>query len=117
MKVKKVCPFCGKETELYVNDENYEAFCNGINITEALTDLDLFGREVLISGMCYSCQEKTFHKPLPQHAKAWGEMIGECNFCGTPIYEKEDLTPDGSYKCPQCDEVYQRGDFNKYEDS
>ena len=116
MVLAQNCPFCGKETTLEVNEESYTAYQNGLEIISAFPDVDVFGREFIITGMCYSCQEKTFHKPLPQHALAWGKLLGECDCCGANIYEKEDLGPDGKYRCATCGETYDKEGFRTAED-
>lgn len=81
------CPFCGNESSIQVDDKAYEAWQNGKNIQEAFPNLDVFARELLISSMCYSCQEKTFHRPLPWNEAAWGKLVRECDCCGAPVYE------------------------------
>lgn len=87
--VRKQCPFCGKYTTVKVEAEALDAYNKGINIAVALPNLSAFDREVMITGMCYDCQEKAFSKPAPGHEDLWGKVVGECDCCGASLYEKD----------------------------
>ena len=102
MLIEKVCPFCSKKSSIFVSDDAWAKYESGVNIRSALAELDDFGREVVITGMCFNCQEKTFHRPLKEHAAKWGEDLGECPNCGTPVYSIVDKTEQGHYRCGGC---------------
>ena len=112
MTVEKTCPFCMTVSSVEVDEEQYEAYNRGLNIIQAFPKLSLFERELLISGMCFGCQERTFHKPLPQHAEEWGELVGNCECCGAGLYEKMDRGEDGLYHCSCCGESYGREELS-----
>ena len=76
----------------------------------SLAELDDFGRELVKTGMCYDCQERVFHRPLPEHEEMWGKQIGECECCGSPIYDKMDGDASGLHKCSQCGEEFYGAD-------
>lgn len=104
MEVSKVCPFCGEISTLYVKDSQYNNYMRGMNIMQAFDDVDAFGRELIISGVCFNCQEKVFNKPLKFHEKEWGKFLGECVCCGCSIYENHNKSKriDTQYECPSC---------------
>ena len=95
-----MCPVCGEvETiQLEISDEDNLAVEAGVKELKDCVQPGTFEKEVFISGMCYSCQEKTFNRPAPGHEGEWGEVVGECEVCGCPIYKKD--MDNG--KCPQC---------------
>lgn len=95
------CPFCSKVSDLEVQEDNLYDYQNGAGILEAFPRMNQFERELIISGICFNCQEKTFNTPAPGHEAEWGEMITECGCCGAPIWEKD--IPEGSpIICPCC---------------
>ena len=95
------CPFCEKMSRLSYRPESLIAYRNGMNIIEAFPEMNKFERELLISGICFDCQEKTFNTPAPGHEAEWGEMITECGCCGSPIWEK-DIKEGEPIVCPCC---------------
>ena len=54
------CPFCGKETAITFLSEDYTAWQNGELAQNAFPYLSAEEREMLISGICPTCWEKTF---------------------------------------------------------
>ena len=54
------CPFCGRETAVVVADADYEVWQAGALIQDAFPYLDADERELLISGICPTCWNKTF---------------------------------------------------------
>ena len=112
MQLEKYCPFCRKKTVLNIDDKEYSDYQNGAQLNEAFPTMDFFDREIIITGMCYDCQEEVFNKPHGEHAKEWGELLGECPCCGTSIYKNHNKSKevDGHWTCPSC-----REDFT-YED-
>ena len=95
-----MCPTCGKahDVQMEVPDDKLERLEAGtLELKDALRP-GTFDREILISGMCYDCQEKVFHRPAPGHEAEWGDIMSECPICGTPLY-KRDVEED---KCPSC---------------
>lgn len=55
-----ICPFCGAESVVTVNADEYFAWQCGELIQNAMPNLDASTREMLISGMCPKCQEDIF---------------------------------------------------------
>lgn len=99
--VDKDCPFCGHEATMEVSRSDYAQWQNGLNIQEAFPNMNTFDREVLQSGICYTCQESTFGVPSPEHEEEWGRHVGECTCCGEPIYEKHNAVGD-KFECARC---------------
>lgn len=93
-EVTCTCKFCGKTETHEFPEKGLELWQNGTNIQEAMPEVDVFSREFLITGMCFDCISKTYNKPKP--GEDWGDCIGECEECGTPIYEKDKGV------CPTC---------------
>jgi len=58
------CPFCGKTNQVHLTDDQwkrYQAWKAGKgHIQNVLGDLSSDVREMLISGICPSCWDKTF---------------------------------------------------------
>lgn len=68
MKIRQVCPFCGQPTELELNNDQYMRFTlwregTGL-IQNLLPDLNSSDRELLITGMCYKCQDSVFSEEV-----------------------------------------------------
>ena len=59
-KISKGCPFCGNTTVVTVDSKAYQRWQNGALIQVAMPSLSATDREVLISGMCPTCQTKVF---------------------------------------------------------
>lgn len=103
MDLVQTCPFCGKTTTVKVSQVALSAYRAGAMIYEAFPKKSAAEREVIKTGMCYDCQEKTFHNPAPGHEKEWGEPVGECACCGATLYEKHDNVPTtGRFTCSCC---------------
>ena len=61
INIATTCPFCGKIYEVEVEHNAYfEWQFNGINIQDAMPDVDATTRESLISGICPACQKEFF---------------------------------------------------------
>lgn len=54
------CPFCGTSNDVLVETEGLKAWHNGIKIQDALPDLTPEERELLITGICPECWNKSF---------------------------------------------------------
>lgn len=54
------CPFCGKDYEVEVPKDGYEAWQRGELIQVAMPDVSPEIREALISGICETCWINTF---------------------------------------------------------
>jgi hypothetical protein len=54
------CPFCGHANEIEVNEEDYWDWQDGELVQNAFPYLSADEREMLISGICPTCWEKTF---------------------------------------------------------
>lgn len=62
MVIETVCPFCGGVTIIDVNADDYAAWQAGELAQNAFPYLDAADREVLISGICYNCQDEVFEE-------------------------------------------------------
>lgn len=60
MPVTVVCRFCQSRHDFPVDPDGYRQWSGGVLIQQAMPDLDLATRELLISGMCPGCWERTF---------------------------------------------------------
>lgn len=60
--IKNTCPLCGKITYVAVNGDDYEKWQHGTLVQRAFPYLSADEREVLITGMCYECQDDVFGK-------------------------------------------------------
>lgn len=54
------CPFCGHANEVAVNEMDYLDWQDGMLVQKAFPYLSADKREMLISGICPTCWEKTF---------------------------------------------------------
>ena len=54
------CPFCGEISFVDVLKEDLSKYQKGELIQNCFPYLDASEREVLISGICFECQEKIF---------------------------------------------------------
>ena len=54
------CPFCGRGNEVEVNEVDYWDWDDGMLAQDAFPYLSADEREMLISGICPTCWEKTF---------------------------------------------------------
>lgn len=54
------CPLCGRGNEVEVNENDYFDWDDGMNVAVAFPYLSANEREMLISGICPTCWEKTF---------------------------------------------------------
>jgi hypothetical protein len=103
MDLIQQCPFCGKSTKVVVSQVALSMYRAGSSIQEAFPKKSTFDREVIKTGMCYDCQEKTFGVPAPEHEEAWGTCIGDCPCCGAPIYDKHNnVTVGEEFACKSC---------------
>lgn len=81
----------------------------GENIMRAFGDKNPFERELIMTGMCFECQENVFSRPAPGNEEKWGSYLGECECCGAPIYEKKHaMEVPGTYKCNGCGTLYSK---------
>ena len=54
------CPFCGCGNEVEVNEMDYLDWQDGAHAQDAFPYLSADEREMLISGICPTCWERTF---------------------------------------------------------
>ena len=54
------CPFCGDITEIEVEEKQLAAWENGELIQNAFPTLSASHRELLMSGICFDCQDTVF---------------------------------------------------------
>ena len=58
--ISMVCPFCGKEHVVRVNERAYHEWQNGALIQKVMPELSATQREQLISEICPTCQKSIF---------------------------------------------------------
>lgn len=90
---------------MQVDAEAYSKYCNGAKAQDVFPHMNPFEREMIISGNCYSCQERIFNRPAPGNESLWGERLGECMCCGSSIYEKKHNVGPNMYQCASCGEA------------
>lgn len=54
------CPFCGRGHEVEVNESDYWDWDDGVHVQDAFPYLSAGEREMLVSGICPNCWDKTF---------------------------------------------------------
>lgn len=102
IKIKKGCPFCGKTSEIEVDEVAYENYVRTSNLLQCFGNRNAFDRELIKTGICFDCQEKTFGVPAPGHESEWGEVLGECDCCGASIYSIKHRVEGDKYRCTSC---------------
>lgn len=60
VEVMTCCPFCGHAHGVFVNELDYWDWQDGALAQDAFPYLSADDRELLISGICPTCWEKTF---------------------------------------------------------
>lgn len=61
ISVEKACPFCGSRHYVFVDEDHFSLWKNGIELIQnAMPELSPTEREQLISGICPECQKKIF---------------------------------------------------------
>lgn len=60
VSVSCTCPFCRKETVVFVPARGYRLWLEGELIQDALPDVPTKERETLISGLCSECQDEFY---------------------------------------------------------
>lgn len=76
------CPFCGAESVISVFEDDYLAWEQGALVQDAFPYLSADDREMLISGICPTCWEKTF-----------GQGLTSNPYCGIIITERRTEEP------------------------
>lgn len=79
------CPFCGHVNEIAVNEEDYWYWQDGVLAQDTFPYLSADEREMLISGICPKCWEKTFGEEE--------EDEEECFEPGRPVIDIFELNP------------------------
>lgn len=101
MTVTTLCSACGAETKLTLPEKNYTNYINGdLPVQVCFPKENVFVRENLISGLCFDCQSRIFHRPKPGQEAAWGKLLGNCTCCDRPVYECDIV--DGKFVCEDC---------------
>lgn len=55
------CPFCGSVSQIInICEHAFTEYLDGKLVQRAFPEMSANDRELLITGMCYSCQEKVF---------------------------------------------------------
>lgn len=66
------CPFCGRGNEVEVNEADYFDWDDGMKAQDAFPYLSANEREMLISGICPTCWERTFGGDDAEDDADWG---------------------------------------------
>lgn len=73
------CPICHNFNEVMVNEEDYLAWVfDGMCAQDAFPYLSADEREILISGICPTCWEKTFGDEAEE--EDWEDDVDECGY-------------------------------------
>lgn len=59
-KIITSCPFCGHADAVFVNEDDYWDWQDGVLVQDAFPYLSANEREMLISGCCSQCWDKMF---------------------------------------------------------
>ena len=102
--IETVCPFCGKVSEILVNEEDYLRYKDGEGLVQDIFwYLDASERELLMTGICPSCWDSMF---------GWDDVEGN-----EPDENDDDYGPEWEDSCDKeedwPDEDYEIG-FNVY---
>lgn len=76
------CPFCGHVSIIGVNEEDYLAWSSGELIQNCFPYLDDSEREILISGLCFKCQDDVFGSDDDEDDEDYepGDIDDDCGF-------------------------------------
>lgn len=76
------CPFCGHANEVAVNEADYWDWQDGALVQDAFPYLTADEREMLISGICPTCWEKTFGSDEDEEEdhEDWEDDVDECGY-------------------------------------
>ena len=77
VKVSVTCPFCGKENFLTLSAKDFNAWQEGELVQNAFPYLDANERELLVSGICSECWEKTFGEDDEDDSPEWHDTCDE----------------------------------------
>lgn len=77
------CPFCGCINEVAVNEDDYWDWQDGALVQDAFPYLSADEREMLISGICPDCWERTFgddEDEEKEDPEDWEDDVDETGF-------------------------------------
>lgn len=76
------CPFCGHANEVAVNEADYWDWQDGALVQDAFPYLTADEREMLVSGICPTCWEKTFgdSNEDEEDPEDWEDDVDECGY-------------------------------------
>lgn len=76
------CPFCGHVSILGVNEEDYIAWGSGKLAQNCFPYLDDSEREILISGLCFKCQDDVFESDDEEEDEDYepADIDDDCGF-------------------------------------
>lgn len=60
--ITNICPFCGDLSQVLVNEEDYKKYLEGEMVQNCFPYLNATEREVIISGICPTCQNNIFNE-------------------------------------------------------
>ena len=68
------CPFCGAISSIPCDEDALARYDAGALVQDAFPQMDLVTREILVSGMCRTCQSSFFEEEEE-------DCNGECDAC------------------------------------
>ena len=75
------CPFCGQMYGIAVNEDDFWDWQNGASVQDAFPYLFADDREMLISGICPTCWERTFgNSEEEENPEDWEDDVDETGF-------------------------------------
>ena len=78
--VMTLCPFCGEMHEVPVNEDDYWDWQDGTSVQDAFPYLTADEREMLISGICPKCWDKTFGDDEEEDEPDFDDDVDETGF-------------------------------------
>lgn len=80
--ITTTCPFCGHTNEVAANEADYWDWQDGALVQDAFPYLTADEREMLVSGICPTCWEKTFgdSDEEEEDPEDWEDDVDECGY-------------------------------------
>lgn len=73
------CPFCGHITKIAVFKADFEKYTNGELVQNCFPYLNASEREILISGLCFKCQDEIFDSDEDEDYES-ADIDNDCGF-------------------------------------
>lgn len=59
-----ICPFCLKNTQIQVRTDLFNKYLQGMHVQDVFPTMTVRERELLVSGICYDCQDVFFEEEV-----------------------------------------------------